>query len=208
MKNKVPSTLKDSLAFDWWKYLVLILALCAGWYYIYQTKNALKDYEIINVYTNVEIKDDQFSDSILKEHEEHGIAQVSFTSISNDAYTQTLLTSKALLDGDLLLLYETYADPIVESRAYVLDETLQASAKNINPNASFVSYENAVVGVKVFEKGNDTYNSSFKINSCFAFAETTYLFVNKNSSNASSSGTEAYSKCALDVMLTLLQGVA
>lgn len=208
MKNKVPSTLKDSLAFDWWKYLVLILALCVGWHYVYQTKNALKDYEIINIYANVEIKDDQFSEAILKDHEGHGVAQVSFTSIGNDAYTQTLLSSKALLDGDLLLFYESYADPIVESRAYVLDEALQACVKSINPNVAFLSYENAAVGVKVFEKGNDAYNHSFKINSCFSFAETTYLFVNKNSSNASSNGSEAYSKCALDVMLTLLQGVA
>ena len=208
MKNKIPSTLKDSLAYDWWKYLVLTLGLCVGWYYIYQTKNALKDYEIINVYSNLAIKDDKFSEPILKEHGEHGIAQVNFTSIDNDAYTQTLLTSKALLDGDLLLLYETYVDPLVEARSYVLDEAMQISIKSSVSNAEFISYEGEAVGVKVYKKGDDAYNASFQINSCFEFAETTYLFVNKNSTNASSSGAEAYSKCALDVMLTLLQGAS
>lgn len=208
MKNKVPSTLKDSLAFDWWKYLVLVVALCVGWHYVYKTKNALKDYEIINIYANAEIKEDAFSEAILKEHGEHGIAQTGFTSIGNDAYTQTLLSSKALLDGDLLLLYQTYADPLVESRAYVLDDALQTRVKSLHPDVAFLSYESNVVGVKVFEKDNDAYNSSFKINSCFAFAETTYLFVNKNSTNASSKGTEAYSQCAIDIMLTLLEGVS
>lgn len=208
MKNRIPSTLKDSLAFDWWKYLVLVLTLCVGWHYVYQTKNALKDYEILNIYANAEIKEDAFSAPILQEHKDHGIAQVNFTSIGNDAYTQTLLTSKALLDGDILLLYEGYADPFVESRAYAFEGTLVTNVKMMNPYASFVFYEEACVGVKVFEKGNAPYNACFKINSCFNFAETTYLFVNKNSSNASMDEGASYSKCALDSLSILLKGVS
>ncbi len=206
--RKLPSTFKESLSFDWWKYCALIVCLCIGWHYIYQTKNALKDEQIIAVYSNAQIEDDRYSEKVLKEHGGHGIEQMTFVSIGNDEYTNTILQSKAVLDGDLLLIYEKYIDSSIRSKAFVLDDDFQNSILTINPKIQFLFSDDGVVGVKVFAKGEEDYNASIPLNDSFAFQETTYLLANKNSSNVSSADGAPYGRCALDVFLAfLMKGV-
>ncbi|HAS56132.1 MAG TPA: hypothetical protein DCR94_02540 [Firmicutes bacterium] len=207
MKNKIPSAFKDSLSFDWWKYLISFLAICVCWYYVYKTKDALKDYEIISIYSIAALKETDFSSGLLKIHEGHGIEQIDFNSIGDDNYTETLLQSKAFLDGDLLLVYDKYVDDVVKAKSYPFSIGFVNEIKAISPNISFLEYGGSSIGIKVYGIDDDQYNSKLFVNSIFDFKENTYLFINKSSSNANLDLNSKYGSCAFESFLYLLKGI-
>lgn len=204
-EHRLPSSFKDSLGFDWWKYLLSSLVLCVAWHYIYQTKDALKDYEVLSIYSNCDVKTNDFINGIMSPHKEHGIEELSFNNIKDDAYTTTLLDSKGLLDGDIFIIYEKYIDSMVKSNSLVLGENMQEEMKIVNPCIDFLSFGEEKVGVKVFDIDDVEYNKKFALNSCFDFKQTTYLLLNSKSSNASINGNNVYSKCAIEVAMYLLK---
>lgn len=206
MKNKIPSTFKDSLSFDWWKYLLTCIVFCVAWYYIYQSKDALKEYEIINIFTNTEIKKSDLFDDILSIEKQQDIKEIKINNVGDDLYTNTLLQSKGLLDGDIFIVYDKYIDSLLKDRSYKFDETFNNEINSINPNVEYLTYGENNIAVKLFDKEIEEYNNYFSINQYFEFKETTYMLINSKSSNADKDSNKIYSGCAFSVFLHILKG--
>lgn len=206
MKNKIPSSFKDSLSFDWWKYFLTCIVFCVAWYYIYQSKDALKEYEIINIFTNTEIKKNDLLDDIFSIEKQRGIKEIKINNVGDDLYTNTLLQSKGLLDGDIFIVYEKYIDSLLKDRAYKFDDSFNNEINLINHNIEYLTYEENNIAVKLFDKELEEYNNNFSINQCFDFKETTYMLINSKSNNADKDSDKVYCGCAFSTFLHLIKG--
>ena len=197
--GSLPSTFRDFLHFEWWKMLLVSIVLSVVWHYSFKTKDALKDEEILRVYSTESLTKNGF-DSLLSRHLEHGIMQIDYVNIGDDAYTQTLLQSKGLLDGDIFLLREKYWGPVVESRLAPLPETFVQDIQKVSKNVTFTEFEGEKVGVVI----DSSKATNYPIEGYFDGDNAIYLGINKNSSNAAWDGKSSYSKCAYGAFLDML----
>lgn len=197
--EKLPSTFRDFFHFEWWKGLLLTFVLCVVWHYSFNAKDALKEEEIIRIYATGK-PEKEGVESLFSKHLKHDVAQINYVDIGDDSYTQTLLQSKGLLDGDIFLLTEKYWDPLVASNSVPLPEELLNAIEAASLNVTFVEYEGKKVGVFV-DGEKETY---FPIQGYFAKDFSFYLSINKNSTNAIWEGKDSSSRCAYGVLLEML----
>lgn len=197
--EKLPSTLRDFLHFEWWKGLLLTVVLCVVWHYSFNAKDALKEEEILRIYATGK-PEKEGVESLFSKHLEHGLAQIDYVNIGDDSYTQTLLQSKGLLDGDIFLLSEKYWDPLVASNSAPLPDELLKTIESSSLGVTFVEYESKKVGVFIDgEKGGN-----LPIQGYFAKDFSFYLAINKSSTNALWEGKDPSSKCAYGAFLEML----
>lgn len=184
MKNRL---LRSYLQYDWWKIGGVVLggALLLG--FLFQSKDTLKDNEILDIFVTGEVHDSSFQEdmfSMVKNDTIHAIHTTAYRQ--EDTQYNQIANSFLSSVSDLYFLPESLLSTHKEYVSYskILDEGIQKKITDIDPSYTFYQDStNKVRGIKVFDKDDKTFNQNKQISSFFSFEETTYLFVSDNSTN-------------------------
>lgn len=206
MKRNPNSTFKKSLSYDFWKYLIIPISLSVLFYFVYQASDALKNYEKVEIFTNFQLKDKDLNIDFLPSIKEEGTLQIYHTySQSDDAYTQTLLNARGLSKCDVLILSEKYDVEWVKDKVINLEGEILDKIDNSGLTYDYSTYNEEIVGIKIFDKDNESYNSQFeKISSYYDIDETSYLFLTKASVNIGEYNEKSYTDSAIKCFYYLL----
>lgn len=184
MKNRL---LRSYLQYDWWKIVGIFLVGSISLYSIFQSKDRLKDNEILDVFVTGEVLDYSYQEKMFSSVENNVIHAVNSTSYNQDDIQYYQLASSYLSSvSDLYLLPESVLSSRKEYVSYSLplDIDTQNKIKAIDPSYSFyIDSNDKARGIKVFDKEDKEFNENKKISSYFFFKETTYLFISNNSTN-------------------------
>ncbi len=184
MKNRL---LRSYLQYDWWKIVGIFLVGSISLYSIFQSKDRLKDNEILDVFVTGEVLDYSYQEKMFSSVENNVIHAVNSTSYNQDDIQYYQLASSYLSSvSDLYLLPESVISSHKEYVSYSLplDIDTQNKIKAIDPSYSFyIDSNDKARGIKVFNKEDKEFNENKKISSYFLFKETTYLFISNNSTN-------------------------
>ncbi len=184
MKNRL---LRSYLQYDWWKIVGIFLVGSISLYSIFQSKDRLKDNEILDVFVTGEVLDYSYQEKMFSSVENNVIHAVNSTSYNQDDIQYYQLASSYLSSvSDLYLLPESVISSHKEYVSYSLplDIDTQNKIKAIDPSYSFyIDSNDKARGMKVFDKEDKEFNENKKISSYFLFKETTYLFISNNSTN-------------------------
>lgn len=184
MKNRL---LRSYLQYDWWKIVGIFLVGSISLYSIFQSKDRLKDNEILDVFITGEVLDYSYQEKMFSSVENNIIHAVNSTNYSQDDVQYYQLASSYLSSvSDLYLLPESVISSHKEYVSYSLplDIDTQNKIKAIDPSYSFyIDSNDKARGIKVFDKENKEFNENKNISSYFFFKETTYLFISNNSTN-------------------------
>lgn len=184
MKNRL---LRSYLQYDWWKIVGIFLVGSISLYSIFQSKDRLKDNEILDVFITGEVLDYSYQEKMFSSVENNIIHAVNSTNYSQDDVQYYQLVSSYLSSvSDLYLLPESVISSHKEyvSYSFPLDIDTQNKIKAIDPSYSFYMDSNDKIrGIKVFDKEDKEFNENKNISSYFFFKETTYLFISNNSTN-------------------------
>lgn len=184
MKNRL---LRSYLQYDWWKIVGIFLVGSISLYSIFQSKDRLKDNEILDVFVTGEVLDYSYQEKMFSSVENNVIHAVNSTSYNQDDIQYYQLASSYLsIVSDLYLLPESVISSHKEYVSYSLplDIDTQNKIKAIDPSYSFyIDSNDKARGMKVFDKEDKEFNENKKISSYFLFKETTYLFISNNSTN-------------------------
>lgn len=184
MKNRL---LRSYLQYDWWKIVGIFLVGSISLYSIFQSKDRLKDNEILDVFVTGEVLDYSYQEKMFSSVENNVIHAVNSTSYNQDDIQYYQLASSYLSSvSDLYLLPESVLSSHKEYVSYSLplDIDTQNKIKAIDPSYSFYIDSNGKArGIKVFNKEDKEFNENKNISSYFLFKETTYLFISNNSTN-------------------------
>ena len=184
MKNRL---LRSYLQYDWWKIVGIFLVGSISLYSIFQSKDRLKDNEILDVFITGEVLDYSYQEKMFSSVENNVIHAVNSTSYNQDDIQYYQLASSYLSSvSDLYLLPESVLSSHKEYVSYSLplDIDTQNKIKAIDPSYSFyIDSNDKARGMKVFDKEDKEFNENKKISSYFLFKETTYLFISNNSTN-------------------------
>ncbi|MCI7212908.1 MAG: hypothetical protein MR467_02010 [Bacillales bacterium] len=184
MKNRL---LRSYLQYDWWKIVGIFLVGSIGLYSIFQSKDRLKDNEILDVFITGEVLDYSYQEKMFSSVENNIIHAVNSTNYSQDDVQYYQLASSYLSSvSDLYLLPESVISSHKEYVSYSLplDIDTQNKIKAIDPSYSFyIDSNDKARGIKVFDKEDKEFNENKNISSYFFFKETTYLFISNNSTN-------------------------
>lgn len=184
MKNRL---LRSYLQYDWWKIGGVVLggAILLG--FLFQSKDTLKDNEILDIFVTGEVHDSSFQEdmfSMVKNDTIHAIHTTAYRQ--EDTQYNQIANSFLSSVSDLYFLPESLLSTHKEYVSYskILDEGIQKKITDIDPSYTFYQDStNKVRGIKVFDKDDKTFNQNKQISSFFSFEETTYLFVSDNSTN-------------------------
>lgn len=184
MKNRL---LRSYLQYDWWKIVGIFLVGSISLYSIFQSKDRLKDNEILDVFVTGEVLDYSYQEKMFSSVENNVIHAVNSTSYNQDDIQYYQLASSYLSSvSDLYLLPESVISNHKEYVSYSLplDIDTQNKIKAIDPSYSFyIDSNDKARGIKVFDKEDKSFNESKNVSSYFSFKETTYLFISNNSTN-------------------------
>lgn len=184
MKNRL---LRSYLQYDWWKIVGIFLVGSISLYSIFQSKDRLKDNEILDVFITGEVLDYSYQEKMFSSVENNIIHAVNSTNYSQDDIQYYQLASSYLSSvSDLYLLPESVISSHKEYVSYSLplDIDTQNKIKAIDPSYSFyIDSNDKARGIKVFDKEDKEFNENKNISSYFFFKETTYLFISNNSTN-------------------------
>lgn len=184
MKNRL---LRSYLQYDWWKIVGVFLVGSISLYSIFQSKDRLKDNEILDVFVTGEVLDYSYQEKMFSSVENNVIHAVNSTSYNQDDIQYYQLASSYLSSvSDLYLLPESVISSHKEYVSYSLplDIDTQNKIKAIDPSYSFyIDSNDKARGIKVFNKEDKEFNENKNISSYFLFKETTYLFISNNSTN-------------------------
>lgn len=184
MKNRL---LRSYLQYDWWKIVGVFLVGSISLYSIFQSKDRLKDNEILDIFITGEVLDYSYQEKMFSSVENNLIHAVNSTSYNQDDIQYYQLASSYLSSvSDLYLLPESVLSSHKEYVSYSLplDIDTQNKIKAIDPSYSFYMDSNDKIrGIKVFDKEDKEFNENKNISSYFLFKETTYLFISNNSTN-------------------------
>ena len=184
MKNRL---LRSYLQYDWWKIVGIFLVGSISLYSIFQSKDRLKDNEILDVFITGEVLDYSYQEKMFSSVENNIIHAVNSTNYSQDDVQYYQLASSYLSSvSDLYLLPESVISSHKEYVSYSLplDIDTQNKIKVIDPSYSFyIDSNDKARGIKVFDKEDKEFNENKNISSYFFFKETTYLFISNNSTN-------------------------
>lgn len=184
MKNRL---LRSYLQYDWWKIVGIFLVGSISLYSIFQSKDRLKDNEILDVFITGEVLDYSYQEKMFSSVENNIIHAVNSTNYSQDDVQYYQLASSYLSSvSDLYLLPESVISSHKEYASYSLplDIDTQNKIKAIDPSYSFyIDSNDKARGIKVFDKEDKEFNENKNISSYFFFKETTYLFISNNSTN-------------------------
>ena len=184
MKNRL---LRSYLQYDWWKIVGIFLVGSISLYSIFQSKDRLKDNEILDVFITGEVLDYSYQEKMFSSVENNIIHAVNSTNYSQDDVQYYQLASSYLSSvSDLYLLPESVISSHKEYVSYSLplDIDTQNKIKAIDPSYSFyIDSNDKARGIKVFDKEDKEFNENKNISSYFFFNETTYLFISNNSTN-------------------------
>lgn len=184
MKNRL---LRSYLQYDWWKIVGVFLVGSISLYSIFQSKDRLKDNEILDIFITGEVLDYSYQEKMFSSVENNVIHAVNSTNYSQDDVQYYQLASSYLSSvSDLYLLPESVISSHKEYVSYSLplDIDTQNKIKAIDPSYSFYMDSNDKIrGIKVFDKEDKEFNENKNISSYFLFKETTYLFISNNSTN-------------------------
>ncbi len=184
MKNRL---LRSYLQYDWWKIVGVFLVGSISLYSIFQSKDRLKDNEILDVFITGEVLDCSYQEKMFSSVENNLIHAVNSTNYSQDDAQYYQLASSYLSSvSDLYLLPESVISSHKEYVSYSLplDIDTQNKIKAIDPSYSFyIDSNDKARGIKVFDKEDKEFNENKNISSYFLFKETTYLFISNNSTN-------------------------
>ncbi len=184
MKNRL---LRSYLQYDWWKIVGIFLVGSISLYSLFQSKDRLKDNEILDVFVTGEVLDYSYQEKMFSSVENNLIHAVNSTSYNQDDIQYYQLASSYLSSvSDLYLLPESVLSSHKEYVSYSLplDIDTQNKIKAIDPSYSFYIDSNEKArGIKVFDKEDKEFNENKNISAYFSFKETTYLFISNNSTN-------------------------
>ncbi len=184
MKNRL---LRSYLQYDWWKIVGIFLVGSISLYSLFQSKDRLKDNEILDVFVTGEVLDYSYQEKMFSSVENNLIHAVNSTSYNQDDIQYYQLASSYLSSvSDLYLLPESVLSSHKEYVSYSLpiDIDTQNKIKAIDPSYSFyIDSNDKARGIKVFDKEDKEFNENKNISSYFLFKETTYLFISNNSTN-------------------------
>lgn len=184
MKNRL---LRSYLQYDWWKIVGIFLVGSISLYSIFQSKDRLKDNEILDVFITGEVLDYSYQEKMFSSVENNIIHAANSTNYSQDDVQYYQLASSYLSSvSDLYLLPESVISSHKEYVSYSLplDIDTQNKIKAIDPSYSFyIDSNDKARGIKVFDKEDKEFNENKNISSYFFFKETTYLFISNNSTN-------------------------
>lgn len=184
MKNRL---LRSYLQYDWWKIVGIFLVGSISLYSLFQSKDRLKDNEILDVFVTGEVLDYSYQEKMFSSVENNLIHAVNSTSYNQDDIQYYQLASSYLSSvSDLYLLPESVLSSHKEYVSYSLpiDIDTQNKIKAIDPSYSFyIDSNDKARGIKVFDKEDKEFNENKNISSYFFFKETTYLFISNNSTN-------------------------
>lgn len=184
MKNRL---LRSYLQYDWWKIVGIFLVGSISLYSLFQSKDRLKDNEILDIFVTGEVLDYSYQEKMFSSVENNLIHAVNSTSYNQDDIQYYQLASSYLSSvSDLYLLPESVLSSHKEYVSYSLplDIDTQNKIKAIDPSYSFYIDSNEKArGIKVFNKEDKEFNENKNISAYFSFKETTYLFISNNSTN-------------------------
>lgn len=184
MKNRL---LRSYLQYDWWKIVGIFLVGSISLYSLFQSKDRLKDNEILDVFVTGEVLDYSYQEKMFSSVENNLIHAVNSTSYNQDDIQYYQLASSYLSSvSDLYLLPESVLSSHKEYVSYSLplDIDTQNQIKAIDPSYSFyIDSNDKARGIKVFDKEDKEFNENKNISAYFSFKETTYLFISNNSTN-------------------------
>ncbi len=184
MKNRL---LRSYLQYDWWKIVGIFLVGSISLYSLFQSKDRLKDNEILDIFVTGEVLDYSYLEKMFSSVENNLIHAVNSTSYNQDDIQYYQLASSYLSSvSDLYLLPESVLSSHKEYVSYSLplDIDTQNKIKAIDPSYSFYIDSNEKArGIKVFDKEDKEFNENKNISAYFSFKETTYLFISNNSTN-------------------------
>lgn len=184
MKNRL---LRSYLQYDWWKIVGIFLVGSISLYSLFQSKDRLKDNEILDVFVTGEVLDYSYQEKMFSSVENNLIHVVNSTSYNQDDIQYYQLASSYLSSvSDLYFLPESVLSSHKEYVSYSLplDIDTQNKIKAIDPSYSFYIDSNEKArGIKVFDKEDKEFNENKNISAYFSFKETTYLFISNNSTN-------------------------
>lgn len=184
MKNRL---LRSYLQYDWWKIVGIFLVGSISLYSLFQSKDRLKDNEILDIFVTGEVLDYSYQEKMFSSVENNLIHAVNSTSYNQDDIQYYQLASSYLSSvSDLYLLPESVLSSHKEYVSYSLplDIDTQNKIKAIDPSYSFYIDSNEKArGIKVFDKEDKEFNENKNISAYFSFKETTYLFISNNSTN-------------------------
>lgn len=184
MKNRL---LRSYLQYDWWKIVGIFLVGSISLYSIFQSKDRLKDNEILDIFITGEVLDYSYQEKMFSSVENNVIHAVNSTSYNQDDIQYYQLASSYLSSvSDLYLLPKSVISSHKEYVSYSLplDIDTQNKIEAIDPSYSFYMDSNDKIrGIKVFDKEDKEFNENKNISSYFLFKETTYLFISNNSTN-------------------------
>lgn len=184
MKNRL---LRSYLQYDWWKIVGIFLVGSISLYSLFQSKDRLKDNEILDIFVTGEVLDYSYQEKMFSSVENNLIHAVNSTSYNQDDIQYYQLASSYLSSvSDLYLLPESVLSSHKEYVSYSLplDIDTQNKIKAIDPSYSFyIDSNDKARGIKVFNKEDKEFNENKNISAYFSFKETTYLFISNNSTN-------------------------
>ncbi len=184
MKNRL---LRSYLQYDWWKIVGIFLVGSISLYSLFQSKDRLKDNEILDIFVTGEVLDYSYQEKMFSSVENNLIHAVNSTSYNQDDIQYYQLASSYLSSvSDLYLLPESVLSSHKEYVSYSLplDIDTQNKIKVIDPSYSFyIDSNDKARGIKVFDKEDKEFNENKNISAYFSFKETTYLFISNNSTN-------------------------
>lgn len=184
MKNRL---LRSYLQYDWWKIVGIFLVGSISLYSLFQSKDRLKDNEILDVFVTGEVLDYSYQEKMFSSVENNVIHAVNSTNYSQDDVQYYQLASSYLSSvSDLYFLPESVLSSHKEYVSYSLplDIDVQDKINGIDSSYSFYNDSNDKArGIKVFDKEDKEFNENKNISSYFSFKETTYLFISNNSTN-------------------------
>lgn len=184
MKNRL---LRSYLQYDWWKIVGVFLVGSISLYSLFQSKDRLKDNEILDIFVTGEVLDYSYQEKMFSSVENNLIHAVNSTNYSQDDVQYYQLASSYLSSvSDLYFLPESVLSSHKEYVSYSLplDIDNQNKIKAIDPSYSFYNDSNDKSrGIKVFDKEDKEFNENKNISAYFSFKETTYLFISNNSTN-------------------------
>lgn len=184
MKNRL---LRSYLQYDWWKIVGIFLVGSISLYSLFQSKDRLKDNEILDVFVTGEVLDYSYQEKMFSSVENNLIHAVNSTSYNQDDVQYYQLASSYLSSvSDLYFLPESVLSSHKEYVSYSLplDIDVQDKINGIDSSYSFYNDSNDKArGIKVFDKEDKEFNENKNISAYFSFKETTYLFISDNSTN-------------------------
>ena len=170
MKNRL---LRSYLQYDWWKIVGIFLVGSISLYSIFQSKDRLKDNEILDVFITGEVLDYSYQEKMFSSVENNIIHAVNSTNYSQDDVQYYQLASSYLSSvSDLYLLPESVISSHKEYVSYSLplDIDTQNKIKAIDPSYSFyIDSNDKARGIKVFDKEDKEFNENKNISSYFFF---------------------------------------